>query len=69
MPSKAYGDPPGRGGNSALVLKLFLFLFVGGVAGIGYSLIGGSPDIVPLVIVLAGAGAVAAVAFVEKPPV
>jgi hypothetical protein len=42
-------------------LKLFKFFFVGGLIGLGYDLIGGSSSLVPLVVVLAGLGAVACV--------
>ena len=42
-------------------LKIFMFFFVGGLIGLGYDLIGGGPSLVPLVIVLAGLGAVACV--------
>src|ERR1700728_1496062 len=47
-------------------LKIFMFFFVGGVIGIGYDLLDGSPELVPLVIVLAGLGAVACVETVIR---
>jgi hypothetical protein len=42
-------------------LKIFMFFFVGGLIGIGYLAIGGESSLVPIVIVLAGLGAVACV--------
>ena len=42
-------------------LKIFMFFFVGGLVGLGDYLAGGSPSLVPLVIILAGLGAVACV--------
>lgn len=48
-------------------LKIFMFFFVGGLVGLGHHLIGGSPSLVPLVIVLAGLGAVACVATFVRP--
>ena len=42
-------------------LKIFMFFFVGGLVGLCHYLIGGSASLVPLVIVLAGLGAVACV--------
>jgi hypothetical protein len=42
-------------------LKIFMFFFVGGLVGFGYLAIGGTPSLVPLVIMLAGIGAVAAI--------
>ena len=44
-----------------LALKIFMFFFVGGLVGLGDYLTGGSPSLVPLVIILAGLGAVACV--------
>ena len=44
-------------------LKVFMFFFVGGLAGIADLAIGGQPSFVPLVIILAGFGAVACVEF------
>jgi hypothetical protein len=43
-------------------LKVFMFFFVGGLIGIGHEAVGGSPALVPLVIILGGLGAVACVA-------
>jgi hypothetical protein len=48
-------------------LKIFMFFFVGGLVGLGHLLIGGSPSLVPLVIVLAGLGAVACVKVFVRP--
>jgi hypothetical protein len=48
-------------------LKIFMFFFVGGLIGLGHHLIGGSPSLVPLVIVLAGVGAVACVQIFVRP--
>lgn len=48
-------------------LKIFMFFFVGGMVGLGYHLIGGSPSLVPLVIVLGGLGAVACVEMFVRP--
>jgi len=48
-------------------LKIFMFFFVGGLIGLGYLLIGGSPSLVPLVIVLAGLGAGACVQIFGRP--
>lgn len=48
-------------------LKIFMFFFVGGLVGLGHHLIGGSPSLVPLVIVLAGLGAVACVEIFVRP--
>jgi hypothetical protein len=48
-------------------LKIFMFCFVGGLIGLGHQLIGGSPAFVPLVIALAGFGAVAAVKIFIRP--
>jgi hypothetical protein len=42
-------------------LKIFMFFFIGGVAGLGQQAMGGPPSLVPLVIILAGFGAVACV--------
>ena len=42
-------------------LRIFMFFFVGGLVGLGYDLVGGSSSLVPLVILLAGLGAVACV--------
>ena len=42
-------------------LKIFMSFFVGGLVGLAHYLIGGSLLLVPLVIVLAGLGAVACV--------
>jgi hypothetical protein len=38
-----------------------MFFFVGGVAGLGQQAMGGRPSLVPLVIILAGFGAVACI--------
>jgi hypothetical protein len=48
-------------------LKIFMFFFVGGLVGLGYDLIGGSASLVPLVIGLAGLGAVACVGIFVRP--
>lgn len=48
-------------------LKMFIFFFVGGIAGLGDQMIGGSPSLVPVVIVLAGLGAVACVEIFVRP--
>jgi fatty acid desaturase len=48
-------------------LKIFMFFFVGGLVGLGHYLIGGSPLLVPLVIVLAGLGAVACIEVFVRP--
>jgi len=48
-------------------LKIFMFFFVGGLVGLGYYSIGGSPSLIPLVIVLAGLGAIACVAIFVRP--
>jgi hypothetical protein len=42
-------------------LKIFMFFFVGGLVGIGLLIVGGPPSLIPLVIMLAGVGAVAAI--------
>lgn len=47
----------------SMFVRILLFFFVGGLVGIGYELMGGSMAIVPLVILLAGLGAVGAVGF------
>jgi hypothetical protein len=50
-------------------LKIFMFFFVGGLIGIGYLAIGGESSLVPIIIVLAGLGAVGCVhVFVRIPP-
>jgi hypothetical protein len=48
-------------------LKIFMFFFVGGLVGLGYHLIGGSPSLVPLVIGLGGLGAIACVEIFVRP--
>ncbi len=48
-------------------LKIFMFFFVGGLVGLGHDLIGGPPSLVPLVIVLAGLGALACVEIFVRP--
>jgi hypothetical protein len=44
-------------------LKIFMFFFVGGLVGLGYQMTGMSPDLIPLVIILSGFGAVACVSI------
>lgn len=46
-----------------VTVRLFLFLFIGGLAGLGYLGIGGDPELVPLVIGMAGLGALAAARY------
>lgn len=53
--------------NSTLALKIFMFFFVGGLVGLGYYTIGGSPSLVPFTILLAGLGGVAAVQIFARP--
>ena len=47
-------------------LKIFMFFFVGAVIGLGYDLLDGWSSLVPLVIVLAGLGAVACVETFDR---
>jgi hypothetical protein len=49
------------GARPITALKIFMFFFVGGLVGLGHLFLGGSPSLVPLVIGLAGLGAVACV--------
>jgi hypothetical protein len=42
-------------------LKIFMFFFVDGLIAIGHQAVGGPPSLVPLVIIVAGFGAVACV--------
>jgi hypothetical protein len=47
-------------------LKIFAFFFVGGVVWLGYEMTSvASPDLIPLVIILAGFGAVACVSYLS----
>lgn len=52
---------PANAGATILAIDAFFFLFVGGIVGIVYEQLGFEPDLVPIVILLAGLGAVAAV--------
>ena len=54
--------------NPVTALKIFMFLFAGGLVGVGYYVTGfASPDFLPLVVVLAGLGAVACVTLFVRP--
>jgi hypothetical protein len=52
--------------SPATALKLFMFAFVGGLIGIGHQAVGGDPSLTPLVIVLAGFGAVSCVELLVR---
>jgi hypothetical protein len=52
--------------NPTTALKVFMFFFVGGLVGIAHLGIGGAPSLVPLVIFLAGLGAVASVELIVR---
>jgi hypothetical protein len=49
-----------------MALKIFMFFFVGGLVGLGYQMAGVSPDLIPLIIILSGFGAVACVSIFAR---
>jgi len=48
-------------------MKIFVFFFIGGLVWHGHFMIGGSPSLIPLTILLAGSGAVVAVQILFHP--